>query len=456
MGRPAAALPLEPFWQRSRAKVIALGAALLAVIGLADFATGYEVRLAPLYLLPIALLTWSAGLAAGIGASAVAAAIWLASFESSHAYSHPGYLYWEGAAMAAMFCVVVILVTRLHDALRRSDERFVLALETLPFPVCVADRAGGTPLWENRRHREASAERGASLEAAYRAAQAPGGAAEWRDPVSARWYIAEIAALPWADRSADLVAFTDITASKAADALRAAQTAAAERTERAMALGELAATIAHELNQPLAAVVSYSETCRALLRQPGVAPAALDEALGKCSAQGLRAGEILRRLRELVRRRSPVHQVVRLPEIARAAEELLERELAERDARLAVVMPRGLPVVRGDPLMLEQVLVNLVRNALHALDAGATDRTLEIAGRTVRDGVEVAVLDRGRGVPVGMDVFAPFQSTRPGGLGLGLAICRSIVEAHGGQIAHAERPGGGAAFVVTLPAAEGA
>ena len=156
---------------------------LVAAIAFADRASGYDLRLAVLNLVPIALVTWVAGRAWGLGFSALAAGVWMASFRTSHRYADSFYHFWEAAATALTFVIFVLLLTRLRQALARSDRRFTTVLEQMQAAVCVEDPASGALLFGNRRYLAAFGER------------AQGGAAEGteerHDPGSGRWHLVQ-------------------------------------------------------------------------------------------------------------------------------------------------------------------------------------------------------------------------------------------------------------------------
>ncbi|MGE0480430.1 MAG: ATP-binding protein [Phycisphaerae bacterium] len=223
---------------------------------------------------------------------------------------------------------------------------------------------------------------------------------------------------------------------------------------RLATMGEMASGLAHELNQPLCAIVNYAEASIELLASQGSADE-LRRALIEVARQAERAGEVIRRLREFVRwrelRREPVdiNHVVR-EVVGFTAAELRQRGIAVRLA-LAPVLPRAL----GDAVQLQQVLINLIRNACDAMSTTDAPRRLTI--RTARAGgmVDVAVSDAGPGLPEdgGEHWFEPFFTTKGDGMGMGLSISRSIVEAHGGRIGAVSNRTRGATIRFTIPAA---
>ena len=221
-------------------------------------------------------------------------------------------------------------------------------------------------------------------------------------------------------------------------------------------MGEMAAGLAHEINQPLTAIATYAQACQRFMRSPDRDDADVLEALEQINAQALRAGEVIRRLRNFVKNREVKREPV---DCNRLLDDL--RTLAETDARLHNVRLRidaepSLPTVYADPIQLQQVVLNLVRNAIDAMsDAPETRREVLLSTRQLPDGeIEIIVADHGSGLApeAAEHLFNPFFTTKSGGTGLGLAISRSIVRAHGGRLWHTPNEGTGARFHFTLPA----
>lgn len=224
---------------------------------------------------------------------------------------------------------------------------------------------------------------------------------------------------------------------------------------RAQSISEVASGLAHEINQPLTAIVSYAEACRLILGRDEVDAELLRRSLADIVKQGERASEIINRLREFVRRDRIEREPVDLNALVRGALELLRHELAVHGVQVQLALEERLLSVRASRVQIEQVLFNLVRNAIDAMDASAV-RELEIHTAMMRGeqpALAVAVSDTGEGLPPDAleSLFDPFFSTKPGGMGLGLSISRSIVEAHGGRIWAVAREGGGTTFRFTLP-----
>jgi len=419
---------------------------LTVAIGVADYWTGYDIRLAPLYLLPLALASWMLGRAAGAVVAVAAATCWLILFESSHPYSHPFYFYWEGGIMFTVHLLFVLLLARLREALEHSDQRFITVLEGLDAVVLVEDARGGL-LYGNRRFRELFA----ALPPALR------GEGELHEEASGRWYHAHARPLRWVDgREALLRVLSDVTEERHARELIAKHREAAHRTARLVALGEFASAIAHELNQPLAAIATYNDASLLLLQKGGANAAELKAAMAKCRDQAKRAGDIIQRLREVLRQPVPARVRHSLNEIARAALELAAPQAEEAGVALELRLAAGELPVRTDRLLVEQAALNLLRNAIEAVQRLPVERrrvTLATAPGAPGS-ASLSVTDLGEGLPaeVGERLFQPFVSTKPDGLGLGLSICRSVIESLGGSIRARAGDGAGARFEFSLPA----
>lgn len=223
---------------------------------------------------------------------------------------------------------------------------------------------------------------------------------------------------------------------------------------RLTTLGGMAAGLAHELNQPLAAVVSYARGCARRLEAGDLTKAALLEVLEEISAQALRAGEVLRRIREFLRGESR-REEVDLNDVVRRALRFAEGEARRSDVKLELALAPDALRIEVDPIQIEQVLLNLVQNGFEVMSTNnGAERRLSIATRRLSsDTVEVTVRDSGAGIAADVEtrLFDPFFSTKPDGLGLGLSISRTIVEAHGGRLwATANTNARGTAFRFTL------
>lgn len=227
---------------------------------------------------------------------------------------------------------------------------------------------------------------------------------------------------------------------------------------RFTALGEMASTLAHEINQPLTAISNYLKGCQRLLEQIEIEQApVLRDAVGKAADQALRAGHIIRRLREFVARGESERRVESLPKLVEDASTLALVGTKENGVEVSFRLDAAAELVLADRIQIQQVLVNLIRNAIEVMADSPNRRALEIATVANADEtVEISVADSGAGIApeVAAHLFQPFVTTKRRGMGLGLSICRTIVEAHGGRIWVDARPGGGTIFRFTLRAAK--
>jgi two-component system sensor histidine kinase DctS len=221
-------------------------------------------------------------------------------------------------------------------------------------------------------------------------------------------------------------------------------------------LGEVASTLAHELNQPLTAIASYGAgVLNSLQRQPDPDPMVL-RALQRLGEQAAHAGAIVQRIREFLTRREPRLEPCDINAVVNEATRLLQRELQRQQVTLSLRLDERLQPIVADGVLVEQVVINLVRNAGDALASHAAEtRRIEVATSRSADGrfARIDVCDNGPGLQGRtIDMLCqPFYSTKAEGMGMGLAICRSILEAHHGVFDASEARGGGACFSLTLP-----
>ncbi len=225
---------------------------------------------------------------------------------------------------------------------------------------------------------------------------------------------------------------------------------------RVSAMGTMATSLAHELNQPLTAVANYVEAARDMLAEPTTETiAVVRDALDDAAKQSVRAGQIVRRLRDFISRGETDKRIESLRTLIAEANALALIGVKELGVVVKVSVDPSIDTVLVDRIQIQQVLVNLIRNAVEAL-SGCEDRTLEIdAVRLDPETVQVSVIDSGPGLDpdVASRLFQPFVSTKTSGMGLGLSICQTIVEAHGGRIWLDEDASGHTAFRFSLVAA---
>jgi two-component system, LuxR family, sensor kinase FixL len=222
---------------------------------------------------------------------------------------------------------------------------------------------------------------------------------------------------------------------------------------RLTAMGEMASTLAHELNQPLAAIANYLKGVRRLIeRQGGEQSTVIRDAVEKAAEQALRAGDIVRRLRDFVARGETERRVESLAKLVEEASALALVGAKEQGIRVRTQYDLDVDLVLADKVQVQQVLLNLMRNAVEAM-AGTPRRDLLLSTAAADGMVVINVADTGPGIDVEFapQLFQPFATTKPHGMGVGLSISRTIVEAHGGRIWTEPNPGGGTIFRFTLP-----
>lgn len=227
---------------------------------------------------------------------------------------------------------------------------------------------------------------------------------------------------------------------------------------RMATLGEMAAGIAHEINQPLSAIATYARACERFLTSP---EPDLEETLSsvrEIAQEALRAGEIIRRLRQILASRPAEHVRIELNRLIEDLSVLTGADARVNQTLLRLELEPALPAVHGDPAQLQQLVLNLVRNAIEAVQA-TPPGAREITIRTTRNGsthVEISVSDNGPGVEPAMveKLFTPFATTKAQGTGLGLSMSQTIARVHGGTIGYRPRQEGGACFFVRLPTLE--
>jgi signal transduction histidine kinase len=270
-----------------------------------------------------------------------------------------------------------------------------------------------------------------------------------------------VAECVWRDELIERLSLVGETVAKALAAAQAEREAGRLRQElahigRVSAMGELTASVAHELNQPLTAILNNAEVAQQHLDATVPNLDEVREILADIVADDKRAAEVIRRLRALVRKGTLEHALLDINDVVSEVAELVRNDVVLRNVPMTVDLAAGLPAVRGDRVQLQQVVLNLVLNGLEAmLEPGAGAHALAI--RTSRAGdaaVRVEVQDAGVGIDVDEieRMFQPLYTTKPEGLGMGLAIARTIIDAHGGQLHAANNVGGGATFQFTLPA----
>ena len=359
---------------------------------------------------------------------------------------------------------------RIRDQLSASHERFTTVLEGLEAAVSVLSVHEGELLFANRSYRLwfGADAKGHSLLAggepalpyaseADEAVDGLGGlpTAELTEAGSdpretfvellGRWFDVRARYLQWTDGPlAQMLIATDITARRQAEAQAAQQAEKAQVTSRLVTMGEMASSVAHELNQPLTAITNY---CNGMVSRVGADAIAKDdliEALQKTARQAQRAGQIIHRIRAFVKRSEPQRQLAQARAIVEDAVDLAGIELRRRNVSIHTYVAQRLPTLLVDPILIEQVVLNLIKNAAEAIDNAhmpPARRNIElrvVPRHTAEEGgvIEFSVTDMGPGIrdEVIARLYEAFFSTKTDGLGIGLSLCRSIVESHRGRI----------------------
>jgi len=274
-------------------------------------------------------------------------------------------------------------------------------------------------------------------------------------PEGPRFWVVSIYPLDRPDGGAVLTS-TEITERK-----RAELDAQAARTElahmaRVATLGELASSFAHQLNQPLTAIVANAQAGRRLLAlgdRSGEVPAVLED----IAADGLRAGMVILRLREMLRKDDPRPVPIDVGTLVQDVADLVSNDAVIREVHVRLSLPSSPLTVHGDRIQLQQAMLNILMNALEAAGEGSPGRLVEVDARAVDGhGVLIEVADSGPGLPQPPSrIFEAFYTTKPSGMGMGMSIVRTIVDSHGGSIEAANGPRGGAIVSVRLPLAPG-
>jgi signal transduction histidine kinase len=431
---------------------LALCLTLLAAVAAVDYATDLNVSI--LYLAPVFIAAWTYGSRPGVlvalfGAAFLFLLIFVVLPDQTHAQGRI-YLAWEVAIQFTTCVIFAFVIAKLKAALSHADERFATVLEGLDVAVYVSDAASGRLLYANEPYRRTFP--GSSTPPALPDGQGQG---EVHEAGTGRWFLMHVRPLRWIDGDmARLHIATEITEQRRNEKLFLQQQEKLAMTARLIAVGEMATTLAHELNQPLAAIANYNMGCARRLRSGEWNATELLDAMEKGAVQAERASSVIQRLREFVARRQPQLAACDINDVVREVRPAIEVEAAKRSVRLTLALSERIPYARADKTLMEQVILNLARNAIDAMEkTPAEERELRISsGDGAGNTIEVEVADHGTGIAPELEanLFSPFFSTKPDGMGLGLHISRSIVEAHGGHLWATRNGGRGTVFHFSL------
>ena len=357
---------------------------------------------------------------------------------------------------------------RVRNELAAAHDRFTKVLESLEAAVSVVvrDETGTLAglLFANREYQRLFGDRAEGhrrLATRLLGAAAELHAGEALDEETGRWFDVRLRDIRWVDgRAAELQIATDITLRKETEEIVRQQQEKVQFTSRLMTMGEMASSLAHELNQPLTAINNYSQGVLNRLQKGPLPAEELLPALEKTSNQAQRAGKIIRRIREFVKRSEPRRRSALAVRVIEDAIGFAEIEAAKKRIAIVATVDPALPPLYADPILIEQVLLNLLKNAVDAMDHALIRRIDVTAGFAAEPGLaEIAVIDRGSGIPEEhlANLFTPFFSTKSEGMGMGLNICRSIIEFHQGRfrVERNPEPTGGTVMRFTLELAGG-
>ena len=380
---------------------------------------------------------------------------------------------------------------RIRDQLSASHERFTTVLEGLVASVSVLSVQQGELLFANRSYRvwfDGDARGHQQMAGGALGAIFSGGLEDDVDGLSGlptqaltesdanprevyvesleKWFDVRARYLQWTDgRLAQMLIATDITARLRAEELAAAQAEKAQVTSRLVSMGEMASSVAHELNQPLTAITNYCNGMVSRVQAETIGRDDLVQALKKTARQAERAGQIIHRIRAFVKRSEPQRQLADARQIIDDAVDLAGIELRRRNVAIHTYVAKRLPTIMVDPILIEQVVLNLLKNAAEAIDGAqlpAARRHIElrvVPRHSPEEGgvLEVSVTDMGPGIAeevIGR-LYEAFFSTKAEGLGIGLSLCRTIVESHRGRMKAQNLYNGevatGCRFSFTLP-----
>ena len=301
---------------------------------------------------------------------------------------------------------------------------------------------------------EEAFERSFRVSSAMPTADSSAASGEWQHPASGRWYAVSRSSGRVGGRGLHVFELTDISQRVADEQQRSSRREQLLFTSKVMSVGEMAATLAHELNQPIGSLLNFLNGCVIRLERGPTDAQDLRTALLEARQQCERAAAIITRIRQFVRAREPRMAEVSLRDVCATVIGTLDAEIKRHHVQVQLELPGDLVAVQADRVMLEQVVHNLVKNAIDAMRTQKPPRRLLLGAAPTRDGmVETSVRDSGPGVPeeARHQLFSPFFTTKADGLGIGLNICRSMIEFHGGALYYELPPEGGSRFAFTVP-----
>lgn len=345
-----------------------------------------------------------------------------------------------------------------------ANERFTLVVESMASAIAVlAEPNRDVLFFANRSYHtlfndrpNGAAKLLARLEKAPPTVQSDG----IFDEETSRWFDVRSQRIVWTrGETAVMVIATDITKRRELDLAREAQLRRAESTHRLVTMGEMASSLAHELNQPLAAIANYANAAATMLANGTLSKEREAQSYARIENQAQRAGRIIQRIRGFAKKTDAKLEPVAVETVIQETLELANIQARKLDSRIKLVIAPGLPLMMGDSVMLEQLLLNLLKNAMEACASSnipMEERTIELHADPWEknpERLQFQVVDHGPGIPEESrsKLFDAFYSTKSEGMGMGLNICRSIAELHGGELRMDPTPGGGSTFSFTVP-----
>src|SRR5690554_4682643 len=341
---------------------------------------------------------------------------------------------------------------RIREALTAAHERFMTVLEGLDDAISVvADTPEGLELlFANRTYRRFFGAQSGGHEELLggRLGRYSDETVELYSESAQRWFEVHHRMLAWTDgRRVRLQVARDITERRRHEEASQIQQQKIQLTSRLTTMGEMASSLAHELNQPLTAIANYNMAAVAMLKSGNFDHERLLEALEKSASQAERAGKIISRIREFVKRSEPRRQKVAVKQILDNAVAFADIDARKRQITIQQQLFDQLPDVIADPILIEQVLLNLLKNGVEAMEKSSY-HILHVNVTQQGSMLEIAVIDRGHGLRDPERLFEPFYSTKSEGLGMGLNICRTIIESHHGRLWADQNPEGGTIFQI--------
>lgn len=351
--------------------------------------------------------------------------------------------------------------TRAQERVEAANERFTRVVESMSASIAVVSRTNEDELlFANRAYERSFGEDSGGVKRILARLSAhkthnPYNEAIF-DETTSHWFDVKTQPIEWSDGTeALMVIMIDITAKREYELSRQAQLKRSEATQRLVTMGEMTSSLAHEINQPLAAAANYAGAAKMLLEAGQMSRERLIEAFSKIENQALRAGKIIQRIRSFSKKTDPKFEVVSINDIIDETMELASIQAEKLHSEVSISIEDGIDKLYCDQVMIEQLLLNLIKNAMEACLAADDHNISLIAARSTyadKEVVKFSVVDHGPGIT---DIqkerlFDAFYSTKIDGMGMGLNICRRIAEIHEGRLAVSDTPGGGTTFSFTV------